>query len=122
MKTRKHTDAIDASPYVMEEDDPMQQHRKPHARTPTVKQLADYLRANEDEVTECFECSIHDLDAPLTLIAAAPEMLGLLQDVQSWLETNLKQGNINAGTANRDGDLVSQLRHTITRATGRERG
>ena len=66
--------------------------------------------------------SKQEIDANARLIAAAPEMLDMLKDVQSWLETNLKLGNINAGTANRDGDLVSQLRHTITRATGRERG
>lgn len=54
------------------------------------------------------------------LIAAAPEMLALLTDVGQWLEIGLQRGQINRGTANRDGDLVSQIRAAIAKAEGRE--
>src|SRR5690242_1518075 len=53
------------------------------------------------------------------LLQAAPELLQILQDVRAWLELHLEQGNINAGTANRDGDLVSQIRAAIAKAEGR---
>lgn len=48
-----------------------------------------------------------------------PECLTVLKDVGSWLETHLELGHINAGTANRDGDLVSQIRAAIAKAEGR---
>ena len=50
------------------------------------------------------------------LIAAAPGLLALLVDIQAWLNSNLIRGKINCGTANRDGDLVSQIAATIAKA------
>lgn len=44
-------------------------------------------------------------------------LVSMLQDVGSWLETHLALGHINAGTVNRDGDLVSQIREVLTNAT-----
>jgi hypothetical protein len=58
-----------------------------------------------------------EAEANARLIAAAPDMLTLLCDVSSWLEFHLKHGAIHANTANRDGDLVSQLRGVIAKAT-----
>lgn len=46
----------------------------------------------------------------------ANELLVMLKDISTWLECNLELGNINAGTANRDGDLVSQIRAVIAKA------
>lgn len=44
------------------------------------------------------------------------ELLSLMKDVGNWLEVHLELGHINAGTGNRDGDLVSQIRAVITKA------
>lgn len=52
------------------------------------------------------------------LIAAAPELLSLIKDFGDWLEVHLELGHINAGTANRNGDLVSQIRTVIAKAEG----
>jgi hypothetical protein len=54
------------------------------------------------------------------LISSAPELLALLTDVGAWLETHLAKGKINCGTANRNGDLVSQIRAAIAKATGQK--
>lgn len=45
------------------------------------------------------------------------ELVTLLQDVGAWFETHLRKGHINAGTANRNGDLVSQIAAAISKAT-----
>ena len=58
------------------------------------------------------------IDEMIALYNAAPEMLTMLKDIETWLNTNLGLGLINAGTANRDGDLVSQIRATIAKAEG----
>ena len=64
-------------------------------------------------------CEEHGNSLPnARLIAAAPELLEVLVDVQTWLETNLRLGKINCGTANRESDLVSQLSAAIAKATG----
>lgn len=57
-------------------------------------------------------------EANARLIAAAPELLALLCDVGNWIECGLARGQINRGTANRDGDLVSQIRAAIAKAGG----
>jgi len=57
-------------------------------------------------------------EANARLIAVAPELLALLQDVGQWLEAGLSRGQISRGTANRDGDLVSQIRSVIAKAKG----
>ena len=59
-----------------------------------------------------------EAESNATLIAAAPEMLQLLSDIGAWLEVALRQGQINTSTANRDGDFVSQIRATISKAKG----
>lgn len=59
-----------------------------------------------------------EVAANARLIAAAPELLVLLQDVGQWLEAGLSRGQISRGTANRDGDLVSQIRSVIAKAKG----
>lgn len=48
------------------------------------------------------------------LIAAAPELLELLID----LEAALSKGQISRATVNRDGDLVTQIRAAISKAKG----
>jgi len=53
------------------------------------------------------------------LIAAAPELLELLKDINKWLNLHLSLGHIDAGTVNRDGDLVSQIRAAIAKVEGR---
>lgn len=71
-------------------------------------------------LTEKTESGIRFTDERLAnarLIAAAPDMLQLISDVGRWLEIGLQKGQINRGTANRDGDLVSQIRAVITKAT-----
>ena len=50
------------------------------------------------------------------LKAVNAEMLELLHDINQWFTVQLKRGTINAGTANRDGDLVSQIRAAIAKA------
>lgn len=47
-------------------------------------------------------------------------LVSILKDVSTWLETNLELGLINAGTANRDSDLVSQIRQALALAEGKE--
>ena len=56
-------------------------------------------------------------EANARLIASAPCLLEMLKDVGSWLECGLRRGQIRCGTANRDGDLVTQVRAAIERAT-----
>ena len=48
------------------------------------------------------------------------DMLALLEDISRWFDHHLTKGTINAGTANRDGDLVSQIRAAIAKAKGGE--
>lgn len=48
---------------------------------------------------------------------AGPDLLAVLTDVRDWLNTHLRRGAINAGTANRDGDLVTQIESVIRQAT-----
>lgn len=55
------------------------------------------------------------------LFSAAPELLQLLGDVGQWLEAGLSRGQISRGTANRDGDLVSQIRAAVTKAIGEDK-
>lgn len=49
------------------------------------------------------------------LYEAAPEMAELLGDIGQWLEAALTRGQISRGTANRDGDLVTQIRALLAR-------
>ena len=55
------------------------------------------------------------LGTPLSTYQSAPELLQLLTDVGQWLEVALQHGQINRGTANRDGDIVSQIRSAISK-------
>lgn len=61
-----------------------------------------------------------DREANARLIAEAPAMCELLTDVGRWFEAALTRGQINGGTANRDGDLVSQIRALLARIDGGE--
>lgn len=78
------------------------------------------VSAPESRYSVCHLEDCNNAEANARLIAAAPDLLQLLGDLGQWLETHLAQGNINAGTANRDGDFVSQIRSTITKATAKE--
>ena len=53
------------------------------------------------------------------MFAASPDMLAILKDTKKWLNQNLRRGTISAGTANQDGDLVTQINAAISRAEGR---
>ena len=71
--------------------------------------------------SECWLATVHPVEgtsANARLISSAPELLALLQDVGQWLEAGLSRGQISRGTANRDGDLVSQIRAAILKAKG----
>ena len=71
----------------------------------------------EDNGNDALAPMPNEVAANARLIAAAPELLAILEDTRDWLETNLRRGRINAGTANRDGDLVSQINAAIAKAT-----
>lgn len=47
-----------------------------------------------------------------------PDLLQLLTDAGQWLEAGLTRGQISRGTANRDGDLVTQIRAVLAKAKG----
>lgn len=66
----------------------------------------------------CSEARAHELRANARLIAKAPELVALLADVGRWLEAALTRGQISRGTANRDGDLVSQIRTLLAEIDG----
>lgn len=66
----------------------------------------------------CQQPTGDETEANIDLVAAAPALLALLVDVGQWLETGLSRGEINRGTANRDGDLVTQIRAAIKSAKG----
>lgn len=51
----------------------------------------------------------------MTLRDKVSESREMLRDINRWLEVNLSRGRINAGTANRDGDLVSQIRAILAK-------
>ncbi len=76
----------------------------------TVATILDPMNSQEVKANAAFvvrACNSHD------------ELVSLIKDVGNWLEVHLELGHINAGTGNRDGDLVSQIRAAIAKAEGK---
>jgi hypothetical protein len=76
------------------------------------------LPTDKDETAAWLDNLHSEAMANARLIASAPDMFELLTDIGRWLETGLARGSISCGTANRDGDLVSQIRAALNKATG----
>lgn len=54
----------------------------------------------------------------VSLLAKSPlliECTALLTDLNNWFNVHLKRGTINAGTANKDSDFVSQIRALLAK-------
>jgi len=59
-----------------------------HTTKPNVKYLLNYLRANEDDVADSFFCGIEDLEQPMTILAATPDLLDACKLARDALDPN----------------------------------
>lgn len=55
------------------------------SRVPTVQQLVDWLDGNETDIANYFGCDLGDLDAPLAVMAAAPDLLAVCKIMRDRL-------------------------------------